>query len=88
MHNARSIEATFGLRQHVDNASRLKFPTIFFFFFSSQLGAYFEIYQDITRSSQSKLMPVIGFKSNSSLVFYHNGALPGYNHCFMLLPSE
>lgn len=35
-----------------------------------------------------KSMPVIGSKSNTSLVFYHNGGLPGYNHCIMLLPSE
>ncbi|OQE20246.1 hypothetical protein PENFLA_c017G08206 [Penicillium flavigenum] len=35
-----------------------------------------------------KSMPLIGSKSNCSLVFYHNGALPGYNHCIMLLPSE
>jgi hypothetical protein len=35
-----------------------------------------------------KAMPVIGFKSNSNLVFYHNGALHGYNHCIMLLSRE
>ncbi|KAJ5087977.1 beta-lactamase domain-containing protein [Penicillium angulare] len=35
-----------------------------------------------------KAMPVIGSKSNSNLVFYHNGALPGYNHCIILLPRE
>jgi hypothetical protein len=57
MHNASSIEATFGLRQHIDDVSHLKSPTIFFFF-SSQLGAYLEIYQDITRSGQSKPLNV------------------------------
>ncbi|KAJ5344191.1 beta-lactamase domain-containing protein [Penicillium brevicompactum] len=33
-------------------------------------------------------MPVIGSKSDHQLVFYHNGAIPSYNHCIMLLPSE
>ena len=31
-------------------------------------------------------MPLIGEESQSELVFYHNGALPGYNHCFMMVP--
>ncbi|CAG8917910.1 unnamed protein product [Penicillium salamii] len=33
-------------------------------------------------------MPVIQPQRESDLVFYHNGALPGYNNCFMLLPSH
>ncbi|CAG7920442.1 unnamed protein product [Penicillium olsonii] len=33
-------------------------------------------------------MPVIGSKSKNDLVFYHNGALPGYNHCIILAPEE
>ncbi|KAI1326506.1 beta-lactamase/transpeptidase-like protein [Xylariaceae sp. FL0255] len=44
-------------------------------------------------------MPLIGSRNHhpndeggrgvegGRLVFYHNGALPGYNHCFMLIPS-
>ncbi|KAI0867769.1 beta-lactamase/transpeptidase-like protein [Hypoxylon argillaceum] len=35
-----------------------------------------------------KTMPFIGDVDDNSLrVFYHNGALPGYNNCFMLIPS-
>lgn len=33
-------------------------------------------------------MPVIQPHRESELVFYHNGALPGYNNCLMLLPSH
>ncbi|CAG8234711.1 unnamed protein product [Penicillium salamii] len=32
--------------------------------------------------------PVIQPYREPDLVFYHNGALPGYNNCFMLLPSH
>ncbi|KAJ5691730.1 beta-lactamase domain-containing protein [Penicillium malachiteum] len=35
-----------------------------------------------------KAMQVIGSDSNHQLVFYHNGAMPGYNHGIMLLPSK
>ncbi|KAI0113680.1 beta-lactamase/transpeptidase-like protein [Nemania sp. FL0031] len=31
-------------------------------------------------------MPIIGAGS-SHQVFYHNGAIPGYNNCFMIIPS-
>ena len=34
-----------------------------------------------------KNMPVLGEKSHSKLVFYHNGAIPGYNHCLMIVPE-
>ncbi|CAG8305782.1 unnamed protein product [Penicillium salamii] len=33
-------------------------------------------------------MPVIQPHRETDLVFYRNGALPGYNNCFMLLPSH
>ncbi|PGH17429.1 hypothetical protein AJ80_04799 [Polytolypa hystricis UAMH7299] len=33
-------------------------------------------------------MPVLGAQSDSELVFYHNAAIPGYNHCIMLVPAE
>ncbi|KAM4065983.1 beta-lactamase [Hirsutella rhossiliensis] len=33
-------------------------------------------------------MPVLGVGSEPQRVFYHNGGLPGYNHCIMLLPAQ
>lgn len=32
-------------------------------------------------------MPILGEDSGSKLVFYHNGAIPGYNHCLMIIPE-
>ncbi|PNP58079.1 hypothetical protein THARTR1_02237 [Trichoderma harzianum] len=33
-------------------------------------------------------MPMIGTSSKPQQVFYHTGALPGYNHCFLLVPES
>ncbi|KAL7909796.1 beta-lactamase/transpeptidase-like protein [Trichoderma velutinum] len=33
-------------------------------------------------------MPVIGASSKPQQVFYHSGAVTGYNHCFMLVPES
>ncbi|OAA53933.1 Beta-lactamase/transpeptidase-like protein [Niveomyces insectorum RCEF 264] len=32
-------------------------------------------------------MPVIGVGAEPQIVFYHNGAITGYNHCLMLVPQ-
>jgi CubicO group peptidase (beta-lactamase class C family) len=34
------------------------------------------------------VMPLIGTGYEPTSVFYHNGAMPGYNHCLMLIPSH
>ncbi|KAL6690305.1 beta-lactamase/transpeptidase-like protein [Trichoderma pleuroticola] len=33
-------------------------------------------------------MPMIGTSLKPQQVFYHTGALPGYNHCFLLVPES
>jgi CubicO group peptidase (beta-lactamase class C family) len=33
-------------------------------------------------------MPTLGTDSEPQRVFYHHGAIPGYSHCFMLIPGH
>ncbi|KAK5659822.1 hypothetical protein OQA88_1034 [Cercophora sp. LCS_1] len=34
------------------------------------------------------VMPLIGEDRPPTSIFYHNGAMPGYNHCLMMVPSQ
>lgn len=33
-------------------------------------------------------MPLIGADGPPTSIFYHNGAMPGYNHCLMMIPGQ
>lgn len=33
-------------------------------------------------------MPLLGADGPPTSIFYHNGAMPGYNHCLMMIPGQ